>query len=94
MNCHLSEITELKYTSLIKIIILEKNFKWRLEAFASELFNCTFIFLVVIIPNYFAPKFLSVLQIHYNWYNALVMDCDTDLLEMDNITKYFVILHV
>jgi len=39
MNCHLSEITELKYTSLIKNIILEENFKWHLEAFASELFK-------------------------------------------------------
>jgi len=28
----------LKYTSLIKIIIKEENFKWHLEAFASELF--------------------------------------------------------
>jgi len=34
----LSEITELKYTSLIKIIIKEENLKWLLEAFASELF--------------------------------------------------------
>jgi len=32
-------ITELKYTSLIKMIILEENFKWHLEAFASELFT-------------------------------------------------------
>jgi len=31
-NCHLSEITELKYTSLIKMIILEENLKWHLEA--------------------------------------------------------------
>jgi len=38
MNCHLSEITEFKYTSLIKMVILEENFKWHLEAFASELF--------------------------------------------------------
>jgi len=38
INCNLSEITELKFTSLIKIIILEENFKWHLEAFASELF--------------------------------------------------------
>jgi len=38
-HCHLSEITELKYTSLIKIIIVEENFKWHLEAFASELFS-------------------------------------------------------
>jgi len=37
-NCHLSEITELKYTNLIKMTILEENFKWHLEAFASELF--------------------------------------------------------
>jgi len=28
-------------SSLIKIIILEENFKWHLEAFASELFICT-----------------------------------------------------
>jgi len=28
----LSEITELKNTSLIKIIIKEENFKWHLEA--------------------------------------------------------------
>jgi len=37
-----SEITELKYTSLIKMIILEENFKWHLEAFASELFIYSF----------------------------------------------------
>jgi len=36
--CYLSEITELKYTSFIKIIIKEENFKWHLEAFASEAF--------------------------------------------------------
>jgi len=39
INCHLSEITEFEY-SLIKIIILEENFQWHLEAFASELFIC------------------------------------------------------
>jgi len=38
LNCYLSDITELKYTSLIKIIIKEENFKLHLEAFASELF--------------------------------------------------------
>jgi len=38
LNCYLSEITELKYTSLIKIIIKEEHFKCHLEAFASELF--------------------------------------------------------
>jgi len=40
INCYLSEINLLKYTSLIKIIIQEENFKWHLEAFASELFIC------------------------------------------------------
>jgi len=35
-NCYLSEITELKYTSLIKIIIKDENFKWHLEAFANR----------------------------------------------------------
>jgi len=40
LHRHLSEITELKYISLIKMIILEENFKWHLEAFASELFIC------------------------------------------------------
>jgi len=38
MNCHLSEIAELEYISLIKMIILEEHFKWHLEAFASVLF--------------------------------------------------------
>jgi len=38
LHCHLSEIIEFKYTSLIKMIILEENFKCHLEAFASELF--------------------------------------------------------
>jgi len=38
LHCLLSEITELKYISLIKMIILEENFKWHL-AFASELFK-------------------------------------------------------
>jgi len=44
INCHLSEITELKYTSWTKIIIKEENFKWHLEAFASELFKCNAVF--------------------------------------------------
>jgi len=30
---------------LIKIIILEENFKWHLEAFASELFICLCVYL-------------------------------------------------
>jgi len=38
IHCHLSEITELEYISLIKMTILEENFIWHLEAFASELF--------------------------------------------------------
>jgi len=29
---------------LIKIIIKEENFKWHLEAFASELFTCFLLF--------------------------------------------------
>jgi len=41
LKWQLIEITELKYTSLIKIIIKEENFKWHLEAFASELFIFT-----------------------------------------------------
>jgi len=32
------KLLNIKYTSLIKIIIKEENFKWHLEAFASELF--------------------------------------------------------
>jgi len=39
ISLYLSEITKLKYTSLIKIIIKEEHFKWHLEAFASELFK-------------------------------------------------------
>jgi len=35
LHCHLSEITELKYISMIKMMILEENFKWNLEAFAT-----------------------------------------------------------
>jgi len=34
---------KLKYTSLIKMIILEENCKLHLEAFASELFIYTFL---------------------------------------------------
>jgi len=34
INCHLSDITELKHTRLEKKIILEENLKWHLEAFA------------------------------------------------------------
>jgi len=40
LHCHLSEIT-----NLIKIIVLEENFKWHLEAFASELFKYFPVFL-------------------------------------------------
>jgi len=40
LHCNLSESTEFKYTSLKKMIILEENFKWHSEAFASELFIC------------------------------------------------------
>jgi len=32
-------------TSLTKIIIKEENFKWHLEAFASELFICMYTYL-------------------------------------------------
>jgi len=39
------EITELKYTTLIKIIILEENVKLNLEAFASELFLYIYIYI-------------------------------------------------
>jgi len=39
MNRHLNIITELKYTSLIKMIILEENFKWHLEAFALHILS-------------------------------------------------------
>jgi len=48
MNCHLSETTELKYTSLIKMTFLEENFKWHLKAFASDLSNCKYIILSVV----------------------------------------------
>jgi len=41
---YVSEITELKYTSLLKMIILEENFKRHLEAFASELFIYRYIY--------------------------------------------------
>jgi len=47
LHCHLSESTELKYISLIKMIILEENFKWHLWAFASELF----IFIICLETN-------------------------------------------
>jgi len=33
LHCNLSEITEFKYTSLIKMIILEENFKWHFRGF-------------------------------------------------------------
>jgi len=39
LHCNLSGITELKYTSLTKIIILEENVKLHLEAFAPELLH-------------------------------------------------------
>jgi len=42
LHCNLSEITELKYTSLTKIIILEENVKLHLEAFAPELCVCMY----------------------------------------------------
>jgi len=41
---YVSEITELKYTSLLKMIILEENFKRHLEAFTSEQIHiCTYM---------------------------------------------------
>jgi len=43
----LSNLYELKYTSLIKIIIKEENVKWHLEAFASELFMYTPFFSIL-----------------------------------------------
>jgi len=46
-HCNLSEITELKHTSLIKMIILAENFKWHLEAFASELFIYIYIYIYI-----------------------------------------------
>jgi len=37
---------------LIKIIIKEENFKWHLEAFASELFFLLFKIFIVILVSY------------------------------------------
>jgi len=55
----------LKYTSLIKIIIQEENFKWHLEAFASELFIC--IVYVYIHPKYENIQVFRVLvSLNYN----------------------------
>jgi len=51
LSCTVSEITEIKYTSLIKMIILEENFKWHLEAFASELFAFYFSDLILVLKN-------------------------------------------
>jgi len=45
-------ITELKYTSLIKIIIKEENFKWHLEAFASEIFIFLYLEMEVTLSFY------------------------------------------
>jgi len=60
INCYLSEITELKYTSLIKIIIKEENFKWLLEVFASELF----IYKLGLIHLFWIINFLTENWIH------------------------------
>jgi len=63
-HCHLSEITELKYTSLIKIIILKENFKWHLEAFASELFIYIYKYIYRLYNyNGMAKKFLLLIII-------------------------------
>jgi len=36
---------------LIKIIILEENFKWHLDAFASKLFIYIYTFYLIILSN-------------------------------------------
>jgi len=41
---------------LIKIIILEENFKWHLEAFASELFKYTFFLYLPVISQTWLHK--------------------------------------
>jgi len=47
---------------LIKIIIKEENFKWHLEAFASELFKCFFFLFMSIILSVLTMLCYSNLQ--------------------------------
>jgi len=44
----------------MKMIILEENFKWHLEAFASELFIYSF-------RRHFYPKHLTIEEYKYNF---------------------------
>jgi len=53
-------------------------------------------FIVVSIPLYFGPKFLFIFEGFYKFVTItdvkiLFMDCDTGLLEMDNITKTIIL---
>jgi len=66
MACHLSEITELKYASLINMVILEENFKWHLEAFASELFICIKVNFVKGILHFFFFRNRLILPLPQN----------------------------
>jgi len=67
---------ELKYTSLIKIIIKEENFKWHLEAFASELFICSLQNVLRLYSNLIMKqKLFLVFNIHiHNMYSVWQYD--------------------
>jgi len=56
----LSNLYELKYTSLIKIIIKEENVKWHLEAFGSELFMYTPFFFYI---DHFVRRYANLLHL-------------------------------
>jgi len=55
-------------------------------------------FFVVVIPNYFGPKFICLFFLVFykciTITDIMVVFMDCGLLEMYNITKHFVILHV
>jgi len=57
------KLLNLNNTSLIKMVILEENFKWHLEAFASELLIYSFIMLINLMHT---CSLKTVLQILFN----------------------------
>jgi len=93
----MNEITELKYTSLIKMIILEENFKWHLEAFASELFIYSFTFIIDLnycakISFYFILSFFSFPAFFFHLHYPSIHHCLIILFFPDTPAFHFLSL--
>jgi len=78
---------------LIKIIILEENFKWHLEALASELFICSFLKTTSVVVSLIQSFLYNIYdkQLHKSknfyriLYRSIIKECYCENMSVDQV---------